>query len=49
MYTLEITSAYNSNLYVEIKAETIEECFRIAHERGYTEKRHEFYCNGIKK
>lgn len=48
MYTLELTH-YFSGAYHEVKAETIEECFRIAHEKGYKESSWEFYCNGIKE
>ena len=48
MYTLELYH-YFTNAYHEIKAETIEECFRIAHAKGYKESNYEFYCNGIKE
>lgn len=49
MYTLEITHIDNLNFYKEIKASTIEECFKIAHEQGYYEGAYEFFCGGIKE
>ena len=49
MYTLEITSIYNANFYKEIKAESLEECLKIAQEQGYKMTRYEFYCDGVKR